>query len=255
MATSKTPIGDTKQDGKDPQVDNTSTPSAANKEHSQVEDLEVNSSENTETVAKDSMVIGFLKQLWRSFKFYTRIIIYIPLLILVLLALILGTSIGSNIGITIASQLIPNLELHYQSGTINHDLKLDYASWEMDGISVEINDLAIEWLPRCFINKQLCVDSLSASKVAVDIQTALLSDTTASTLVDSQLLDPELITSAQSNTTEQNLSTAENAAKRAEAAALAARRPKTRCRLGPTACGPFASKLWQKRHHMKSCCA
>ena len=30
------------------------------------------------------------------------------------------------------------------------------------------------------------------------------------------------------------------------------RRPNTRCRFGPTACGPPASKLWQKRHHMKS---
>ncbi|GAA0781200.1 MULTISPECIES: translocation/assembly module TamB domain-containing protein [Pseudomonadati] len=212
MATSKTPIGDTKQDGKHPQVDNTSTPSAANKEHSQVEDLEVNSPENTETVAKDTIVIGFLKYLWRRVKFYTRMIIYIPLLLLVIIALVLGTSIGSNVGITIASQVMPNLELDYQSGTINHDLKLNYAFWEMDGIRVEINDLAIEWLPRCFINKQLCVDSLSASKVTVDIQTALLSNAANSSVMDPQLIDPKQITSAQSPSNESHLTKAEKSA-------------------------------------------
>ncbi|MCW3174229.1 translocation/assembly module TamB domain-containing protein [Shewanella subflava] len=225
MASSKTPMNGTQNNNKTADVHDSASsdvlPNSTllNKDPQQAENAGLANAEMHQPVVKDTLFIALLKQLWRSFKFYTRIIIYIPLLILVLLALILGTSIGSNIGITIASQLIPNLELNYQSGTINHDLKLDYASWEMDGISVEINDLAIEWLPRCFINKQLCVDSLSASKVTVDIQTALLSDTATSTLVDSQIIYPELMTSAQSNTTEQNLSTADNAAKHAPAEA------------------------------------
>ncbi|MDP5146650.1 translocation/assembly module TamB domain-containing protein [Shewanella sp. ULN5] len=181
-----------------------------NKEKYQADDVAMNKAEMNESIVKDTLFIALLKHLWRSFKFYTRIIIYIPLLLLIIIALVLGTSIGSNVGITIASQLIPNLELDYQSGTINHDLKLNYAFWEMDGISVEINDLAIEWLPRCFIQKQLCVDTLSASKVTVDIQTALLSDTATNTLVDSQLIDPAVISSTKSNISDNDLSKTEN---------------------------------------------
>ncbi|MCL1143318.1 translocation/assembly module TamB domain-containing protein [Shewanella gaetbuli] len=119
-----------------------------------------------------SLIRGLLTQLWRTFKFYTRLVIYIPLILLVLIALALGTPIGTKVAVTIASQLLPNVELDYQSGTLNNDLALTYAFWQMDGIKVELNDLQLRWTPRCFINKQLCVETLHASKVAVDIQTS-----------------------------------------------------------------------------------
>lgn len=137
-------------------------------------DVEQNKAEHIKP--KDSVAIGLLKQLWRTFKFYTRLLIYIPIVLLVVTALVLGTSFGSKIGIIVASQLIPNLTLDYQSGTINSDLKLRYASWSMDGMSVEIEGLTLDWLPRCFINKQLCVNNLEASTVKVNIQTDLFSN-------------------------------------------------------------------------------
>ena len=119
MASSKTPMNGTENNNKTADVHDSASsdvlPNSTllNKDPQQAENSGLANTEMHQPVVKDPLFIALLKQLWRSFKFYTRIIIYIPLLILVLLALILGTSIGSNIGITIASQLIPNLELNY----------------------------------------------------------------------------------------------------------------------------------------------
>lgn len=130
----------------------------------------------TKKPTTDKLHIGLLKQFWRTVKFYTRTLIYIPLIVLVLIAIGIGTPFGSKITITFASQLLPNLQLDYKSGTINRSLKLDYAYWSMDGIEVELNDVALKWNPGCFIHKQLCVDTLQASAVKVNIQTALLGE-------------------------------------------------------------------------------
>ncbi|QIR14214.1 autotransporter assembly complex protein TamB [Shewanella aestuarii] len=129
----------------------------------------------------EKLHIGLLKQLWRTVKFYTRMLVYIPLIVLVLLAVGIGTPFGSKIAITLVSQLVPNLQLDYQSGTINHNLKLDYAYWSINGIEVELNDLSLKWNPSCLVHKQLCVDTLQASAVKVDIQTALLGAKTEDT--------------------------------------------------------------------------
>ncbi|WP_350431181.1 translocation/assembly module TamB domain-containing protein [Shewanella sp. H8] len=110
-------------------------------------------------------------KIWRNFKLYTRILIYVPLALLMLFAVIIGTPFGSKIGVMLANQFVSDIEVEYASGTLNGDLTLHHLSWSMPGISVNADDLTLGWLPRCLINQQICVTNLSASKIDVNIVT------------------------------------------------------------------------------------
>lgn len=116
----------------------------------------------------------FKLRLWQIFKLCTRIIVYVPLSLLVLTALLLGTEIGSRISVGLADKFVPDLALNYTSGSLNKDLTLAHASWSMDGINVELKDLHLAWQPTCLLQKQLCVNALTASKIDVSIDTQAL---------------------------------------------------------------------------------
>uniref|UniRef100_Q0HUS5 Translocation and assembly module TamB C-terminal domain-containing protein n=1 Tax=Shewanella sp. (strain MR-7) TaxID=60481 RepID=Q0HUS5_SHESR len=113
-------------------------------------------------------------RIWQIFKLCTRIIVYVPLSLLVLTALLLGTEIGSRISVGLADKFVPDLALSYTSGSLNKDLTLAHASWSMDGIKVELKDLHLAWQPTCLLQKQLCVNALTASQVDVNINTNAL---------------------------------------------------------------------------------
>ncbi|MGS0691615.1 translocation/assembly module TamB domain-containing protein [Shewanella sp. 30m-9] len=115
-------------------------------------------------------------RVWRWFKRISRVIIYTPLLILVCAAILIGTQFGSHIAVKLADTLVPDLELDYKSGQINRQLELNYAAWQMHGVKVEISDLVLAWNPMCLMQKQLCVEQLTSSKVNVEIDTALLGE-------------------------------------------------------------------------------
>lgn len=114
-------------------------------------------------------------RIWQIFKLCTRIIVYVPLSLLVLTALLLGTEIGSRITVGLADKFVPDLALTYTSGSLNKDLTLAQVSWSMDGIEVEIKDLHLAWQPTCLLQKQLCVNALTASQIDVNIDTQALS--------------------------------------------------------------------------------
>lgn len=137
--------------------------------------------EVTEAIANSvTQSVSFIQKLWRQFKLWTRIIIYVPLGLLVLIALLLGTEFGSRITVGLADQFVPDLDLTYTSGSINKDLALSHAAWSMAGIKVQLEDLHLLWQPACLLQKRLCVNGLSAAKVDVTIDTlALSADTNA----------------------------------------------------------------------------
>lgn len=116
--------------------------------------------------------------IWRWFKRLFRIIFYIPLGLLISLAIIIGTNFGSHIAVKIADILVPGLEVSYVSGKINNRLQLDVGNWQMSGVKVETTGLILDWNPMCLVQKQLCVNELSAAKVNVEIDTDLLGDPT-----------------------------------------------------------------------------
>ncbi|MBB1439919.1 hypothetical protein H5202_14805, partial [Shewanella sp. SG41-4] len=108
-------------------------------------------------------------RIWRSVKLYTRILIYVPLVLLMLFAIIIGTPFGTKTGVIFVNQFVSDIDVEYASGTLNGDITLHHLSWSMPGISVEADDLTLEWVPTCLINKQLCVTNLVASRIDVNI--------------------------------------------------------------------------------------
>jgi len=110
-------------------------------------------------------------RIWRSIKLYTRILIYVPLVLLVLFAVILGTPVGSNMGVGLVNQFFSDIDVEYGSGTLNGELTLNHLSWSMSGISVDADDLTLGWVPTCLINRQLCITNLTTSRIDVKIIT------------------------------------------------------------------------------------
>ncbi|GGP68605.1 hypothetical protein GCM10009347_37440 [Shewanella algicola] len=128
--------------------------------------------EPTQTTAKQKRApLSLQAKIWRSIKLYTRILVYVPLVLLMLFAVLIGTPFGSKVTVVLVNQFVNDITAHYHSGTLNNDLKLDQLTWSMPGISVAAQDVELNWLPTCLINSQVCVSNLSASKLSVDIVT------------------------------------------------------------------------------------
>jgi translocation and assembly module TamB len=108
-------------------------------------------------------------RIWRSVKLYTRILIYVPLVLLMLFAIIIGTPFGSRMGVILVNQFVSDIDVEYASGTLNGELTLHHVSWSMPGISVNAENLSLGWLPTCLINRQICVTNLVASSIDVNI--------------------------------------------------------------------------------------
>ncbi|MBB1477332.1 translocation/assembly module TamB domain-containing protein [Shewanella sp. SG41-3] len=108
-------------------------------------------------------------RIWRQIKLYTRILIYVPLALLMLFAVLIGTPFGSKTAVFLVNQLVSDVEVEYASGTLNGDLTLHSMSWSMPGISVNAQNVTLEWVPTCLMNKQLCVTNLMASSIGVNI--------------------------------------------------------------------------------------
>lgn len=128
----------------------------------------------TSTENEKPVALSYRLKIWRWFKLCSRILIYAPLLLLISLAVLIGTEFGSHITVKLADMLVPDLEVSYKSGQINRQLELNYGTWQMNGVAVEVSDLVLAWNPMCLMQKQLCVEQLSSSKVNVEIDTALI---------------------------------------------------------------------------------
>ena len=128
----------------------------------------------------DTPKASFLTTCLRYFKTLSRLLFYIPLSLLIIIAILIGTDFGSRITVFLADTFVPDLSITYVSGTINSQLEVKDARWGMDGISVDIKALKLQWLPMCLLKKQLCVEELIASNILVEIDTDKLTDEQAS---------------------------------------------------------------------------
>ncbi|WP_299788931.1 translocation/assembly module TamB domain-containing protein [uncultured Shewanella sp.] len=138
----------------------------------------INDNHNQDSVAETPATRsgGISATLWRGFKAFSRTVIYLPLGALIILAILLGTPLGSRLAVSLADIFVPDLDITYVSGTLNKRLEVTRAHWAMDGISVEADDLILDWRPMCLLSKQLCVNELAAGKVLVSIDTEMLGD-------------------------------------------------------------------------------
>ncbi|SDK27901.1 autotransporter secretion inner membrane protein TamB [Ferrimonas sediminum] len=93
-----------------------------------------------------------------------------PIIVLILVALLIGTIPGAQLVAAIADTLVPGLSIGRINGRINRNLHLSDVRFDaIDGLSVQVDSLSLDWRPRCLFNRTLCSDRLNANGVQVDI--------------------------------------------------------------------------------------
>ncbi|MCE9678591.1 translocation/assembly module TamB domain-containing protein [Shewanella sp. AS1] len=130
--------------------------------------------ESNNTARPEPVKTSSVARLLIWIKHTLRLLVYLPLLLLVVAAILIGTPFGSRIAVNLADAFVPNLDLTYESGTLNSKLSLSYAHWQMTGIEVEVKQLQLDWRPLCFVQQQLCVNALHTGSADVNIDTQLI---------------------------------------------------------------------------------
>lgn len=93
------------------------------------------------------------------------------MLIVLALPLLIGLLLGSEgVNRWLFNQLderLPQLTLAFDQGNLWRGWSFDRLQWQDEAIDVEVSQLALEWSPSCLFGATLCLDSLSAQRVAV----------------------------------------------------------------------------------------
>lgn len=98
-----------------------------------------------------------------------RALIYIPLMLLVVTALLVSTPVGTHLLISLANQVVPNLQIHYQSGSLNDKFSLESFHYKSELVTIDSNKLSIDWQPLCLLSNSLCIKSLSTDNLTLAI--------------------------------------------------------------------------------------
>nr|WP_314264141.1 translocation/assembly module TamB domain-containing protein [uncultured Moellerella sp.] len=109
-------------------------------------------------------------------KWLKRISLAVLLILLLLIGAvswILGTQSGLHFAINSATRWVPGLEIASVNGGWQ-DLKLNNVKYQMPGIDVSAEQLALSLRLRCLTSGELCIDDLSTQGVNVLVDTAKL---------------------------------------------------------------------------------
>ncbi|TCV99020.1 autotransporter assembly complex protein TamB [Biostraticola tofi] len=98
------------------------------------------------------------------------------ILLLATVAYLLGTTSGLHLILNGASRWVPGLDIASVSGGWR-DLSLNGVSWQMPGVTVRAGQFHLSVNTACLRQRQLCLDDLSLSEVAVSIRTAEMTPT------------------------------------------------------------------------------
>ena len=97
-----------------------------------------------------------------------------PLLVLsiviCLLMVFLLTPLGTKTVINMANNLVDSLIVDYQSGGLGSELHLSLVKWEQPAINVDIHNLRLSIQLTCVWRFAVCIDSVAADKMVVQIQ-------------------------------------------------------------------------------------
>ncbi|MGB0897825.1 MAG: translocation/assembly module TamB domain-containing protein [Psychrobium sp.] len=105
-----------------------------------------------------------------------RLSVYFPLSLLVIIALMVNSDIGSKIAINLVDTLVTNVNIEYQSGSINKQLQLNHIQWQGNGVLVKANEFTVAWKPSCLLKNQLCINKLESSELKILINNPSATD-------------------------------------------------------------------------------
>ncbi|MEP1870258.1 MAG: translocation/assembly module TamB domain-containing protein [Paraglaciecola sp.] len=94
------------------------------------------------------------------------------LIVLVLVVGFIFTPYGAKVLLNTADSMLEPLDIEYGSGGLSSELNLTRLEWRDAGTQAVLNDLTVSISFECIWQLAVCVDSLSTSKVAVNIAKA-----------------------------------------------------------------------------------
>lgn len=93
-----------------------------------------------------------------------------PLLVLVLAcAFILFTSAGARLVATAAEAILEPLTIRQVDGSIAYGVRAERVVWQQPEVTVTLDGLASVWNPRCLWQGRICVESLIAGRLHIDV--------------------------------------------------------------------------------------
>jgi autotransporter translocation and assembly factor TamB len=94
----------------------------------------------------------------------------LPLALVVLLLLFLFfTTAGARVVATVAEQALPPLKIQGLDGSIAYGLIAHQVVWSQPEVTVTLDGLASLWNPRCLLRARICVYSLVAGRLHIDV--------------------------------------------------------------------------------------
>lgn len=115
----------------------------------------------------------------------------LPLALVVLLLLFLFfTTAGARVVATVAERALPPLKIQGLDGSIAYGLIAHQVVWSQPEVTVTLDGLASLWNPRCLLKGRICVYSLVAGRLHIDVpdQGESSNDDAAVTPIDLPLL-------------------------------------------------------------------
>lgn len=90
-------------------------------------------------------------------------------LVVVLLLFLFFTTAGARVVATVAERALPPLKIQGLDGTIAYGLIAHQVVWSQPEVTVTLDGLASLWNPRCLLTGRICVYSLVAGRLHIDV--------------------------------------------------------------------------------------
>ncbi len=125
------------------------------------------------------MMQYLLPIIWRVI----RLMLMAPLaLSLIVVAWLLSTKEGTQFIANVANNQLPELKIEGVSGYVLGDLTVDYLQWVEDSVIVTAHDIRVNWAPLCLLEKNICLEQVSAGQLIVNVLPSAEDDASDGTL-------------------------------------------------------------------------
>lgn len=128
---------------------------------------EQNSQQESTEGASEQPVRRPLRRRWW---FWVLVLAGVLLLLPVLLIALVLAALHSETGTAWVIDQIPGLQTEADQGSLLGQWQAERLDWQGYGVTVQVDNPVVAWSPGCLLEKTLCLDTLHAERIVLDIQ-------------------------------------------------------------------------------------
>lgn len=113
-----------------------------------------------------------LPPLRRRWWFWVLVLLGLLLVLPLVLIAVLLLALRSETGTGWVIDQVPGLEAEAGRGSLLGQWQAEQLDWQGYGVRLRIDDPVIAWSPSCLLRKTVCLDTLKATDISVDVQPA-----------------------------------------------------------------------------------